>query len=163
FWRSAENLTINNSNRWAVAQAAPFRRINVIGNLDVYPASYGWASGGYISDVKVTGQVASASQQQWYSKNSNFGSWTGAAWNLVFSGVAGAPAPSFPASPSTVLGTTPVSRDVPYLYFANGAYSVFVPSLQTNKSGASWPNTPGSAISMSQFYVVRTTDSAATI
>jgi hypothetical protein len=62
-----------------------------------------------------------------------------------------------------VLSTTPVSRDVPYLYFANGAYSVFVPSLRTNASGTSWPNTPGTSISMSQFYVVKPTDNAAAI
>ncbi|HEY0195694.1 MAG TPA: chitobiase/beta-hexosaminidase C-terminal domain-containing protein, partial [Kofleriaceae bacterium] len=41
FWRSAENLTINGSDRWAVAQAAPFRRIDVRGDLLLYPASYG--------------------------------------------------------------------------------------------------------------------------
>lgn len=167
FWRSAENLSINTNggaNRWAVAQAAPFRRINVIGGLNVYPASFGWASGGYISDARVSGQVASASQQQWYSKDSNFGSWDGAVWNMVFSGVIGAPAASFPASPKTVLGTTPVSRDVPYLYIdSSGNYRAFVPSLRTNASGASWPNTPGTSLPMSQFYVVKAGDTAATI
>ena len=166
FWRSAENLTINTSggaDRWAVAQAAPFRRINVLGGLNVFPASFGWASGGYISDVKVSGVAASASQQQFYSKDSNFGGWTGAVWNMVFSGVSGAPAPSFPANPSTVLGTTPVSRDVPYLYFSGGNYFVFAPSLRTNSSGTSWPNTPGTSIPMSQFYVVKAGDTATTI
>jgi hypothetical protein len=167
FWRSAENLSINTNggaDRWAVAQAAPFRRINVVGGLNVYPTSFGWASGGYISDVKVSGQVASASQQQWYSKDSSFGSWNGAVWNMVFSGVVGAPAPSFPASPKTVLGTTPVSRDVPYLYIdSSGNYRVFVPSLRTNASGASWPNTPGTSLPISQFYVVKAGDTAATI
>jgi hypothetical protein len=167
FWRSTENLTVNTnggSNRWAVAQAAPFRRMNILGGLNVYPASFGWASGGYISDSKVTGQVASASQQQWYSKDSNFGSWDGAVWNMVFSGVSGAPAPSFPASPKTVLGTTPVSRDVPYLYVdASGNYRVFLPNLRTNASGSSWPNTPGTSLPMSQFYVVMPGTSAATI
>ena len=166
FWRSVENLSINTSggsDRWAVAQAAPFRRINVLGGLNVYPASFGWASGGYISDVKVSGVAASASQQQFYSKDSNFGGWTGAVWNMVFSGVSGAPAPSFPANPSTVLGTTPVSRDVPYLYFSGGNYFVFAPSLRTNSSGTSWPNTPGTSIPMSQFYVVKAGDTATTI
>jgi hypothetical protein len=168
FWRSAENLTINTNggaNRWGVAQAAPFRRINVLGGLNLYPASFGWASGGYISDVRTTGLVASASQQQWYSKDSNFGGgWDGAVWNMVFSGVVGAPAPSFPASPKTVLGTTPVSRDVPYLYIdASGNYRVFLPNLRTNASGASWPNTPGTSLPMSQFYVVMPGTSAATI
>ena len=168
FWRSAENLTINTNggaNRWGVAQAAPFRRINVLGGLNLYPASYGWASGGYTSDVRTTGLVASASQQQWYSKDSNYGGgWDGAVWNMVFSGVVGAPAASFPASPKTVLGTTPVSRDVPYLYIdASGNYRVFLPNLRTNASGASWPNTPGTSLPMSQFYVVQPGTSAATI
>ncbi|MDQ1715828.1 MAG: hypothetical protein QOC60_1773, partial [Frankiaceae bacterium] len=167
FWRSAENLSINTNggnDRWAVAQAAPFRRIHVIGNLDLFPASYGWASGGYISDTKVDGVVASSSQQQWYSKDSNFGSWSGSNWNMVFSGVTGAPANTFPSPPMTVLGTSPVSRDVPYLYIdAAGKYRVFVPSLRTNASGSSWPNTPGTSIPMSAFYVAHEGDSAATI
>jgi hypothetical protein len=157
FWRSAENLTINPSSgadRWGVAQAAPLRRIQVNGGLNLFPASYGWASGGYISDVKVTGQASSVEQQQWYSKNSNFGSWSGSVWNMVFSGVTGAPAASFPTPPMTVLATTPVSRDVPYLYWTGSAWNVFVPSLQTNKSGTSWPNTPGTSLPMTQFFVV---------
>ena len=52
---------------------------------------------------------------------------------MVFSGVQGAPAPSFPSPPYTVLPTTPVSREKPYLYVdAGGNYQVFVPSLRTN-------------------------------
>ena len=98
FWRSAENLSINTlggADRWAVAQAAPFRRIHVIGGLNVYPASYGWASGGYIADSKVDGTVESASQQQWYTRDSTLGAWSGSNWNMVFSGVNGAPATNF--------------------------------------------------------------------
>jgi hypothetical protein len=157
FWRSAENLTINPSSgadRWGVAQAAPLRRIQVNGGLNLFPASYGWASGGYISDVKVTGQASSVEQQQWYSKDSNFGSWSGSVWNMVFSGVTGAPAASFPTPPMTVLGTTPVSRDVPYLYWDGSAFRVFLPNLRTNSSGTSWPNTPGTSLPMTQFFVV---------
>jgi hypothetical protein len=172
FWRSAENLAINPSSgtdRWGVAQAAPFRRIDVHGNLDLYPASYGWSSGGYISDTKVSGQVASASQQQWYSKDSNFGSWTGSNWNMVFSGTVGAPAQSFSTGSGnhfTTLDTTPASRDVPYLYItADGKYHVFEPSLRTNARGASWANgsTPGTSVPMSQFYVVKAGDTATTM
>ena len=169
FWRSAENLAINPSagtDRWAVAQAAPFRRVDVHGGLNLFPASYGYASGGYISDTKVSGQVASASQQQWYSKDSNFGSWNGSVWNMVFSGVNGAPAQSFPNPPMTTLATTPISRDVPYLYTtSDGKYRVFLPSLRTNASGPSWANgsTPGTSLPMSQFYVVKSGDTAATI
>src|SRR6202022_1917197 len=119
FWRSAENLAITPSSgndRWAVAQAGPFRRIDVHGGLQLYPASFGFASGGYIADTRVSGQTSSVSQQQWYTRDNNLGSWSGGVWNMVFSGTAGAPANTFPSPPETTLGTTPVSRDVPYLY-----------------------------------------------
>ncbi|WP_035795202.1 chitobiase/beta-hexosaminidase C-terminal domain-containing protein [Kitasatospora mediocidica] len=168
FWRSAENLAINpaGGNRWAVAQAAPFRRIDVHGDLQLYPASYGWASGGYVADTQVTGQASSSSQQQWYTRDSSLGSWNGGVWNMVFSGTTGAPANSFPNPPETTLATTPVSRDVPYLYVdATGAYRVFLPSLRTNASGPSWAggSTPGSSLAMNQFYVVKAGDTASTI
>jgi hypothetical protein len=168
FWRSAENLAINpvGGNRWAVAQAAPFRRIDVHGDLQLYPASYGWASGGYVADTKVSGQAASISQQQWYSRDTNYGSWAGGVWNMVFSGTTGAPATTFPTPPETTLATTPVSRDVPYLYVDGaGKYRVFQPSLRTNASGPSWAggSTPGTSLPMSQFYVVKAGDTSSTI
>jgi hypothetical protein len=169
FWRSAENLAINpssGSDRWAVAQAAPFRRIDVRGNLQLYPASYGFASGGYIADTKVSGQASSVSQQQWYTRDSSLGSWAGGVWNMVFSGTNGAPPTTFPSPPETTLASTPVSRDVPYLYVdSTGRYRVFQPSLRTNASGPSWANgnTPGTSLPMSQFYVVKAGDTATTI
>jgi hypothetical protein len=169
FWRSAENLAINpsaGSDRWAVAQAGPFRRVDVHGGLNLFPASFGFASGGYIADTKVSGQASSVSQQQWYSRDSNFGSWSGSVWNMVFSGVNGAPAQSFPSPPMTTLASTPVSRDVPYLYIdSSGNYHVFEPSLRTNASGPSWASgpTPGTSVPMSQFFVADPSMSAATI
>ncbi|MEV4150146.1 chitobiase/beta-hexosaminidase C-terminal domain-containing protein [Amycolatopsis sp. NPDC049691] len=169
FWRSAENMAVNPSSgndRWAVAQAAPFRRMDIRGGLQLYPASYGYASGGYIADSKVSGQAASVSQQQWYTRDSALGSWNGGVWNMVFSGTSGAPATTFPNPPETTLATTPVSRDVPYLYVdGTGKYRVFLPSLRTNASGPSWANgsTPGTSAPMSQFYVVKSGDTAASI
>ncbi|WP_410630519.1 chitobiase/beta-hexosaminidase C-terminal domain-containing protein [Amycolatopsis sp. cmx-4-83] len=169
FWRSAENMAVNPSGgqeRWAVAQAAPFRRMDVRGGLQLYPASYGFASGGYIADTKVAGQAASVSQQQWYTRDSQLGSWAGGVWNMVFSGTSGAPANTFPNPPETTLATTPVSRDVPYLYVdGSGKYRVFLPSLRTNASGPSWANgsTPGTSAPMSQFYVVKSGDTASSI
>jgi hypothetical protein len=174
FWRSTENLSVNTlggTNRWAVAQAAPFRRMHIIGGLNLFPASYGWASGGYISDSKIDGNAESASQQQWYTKDSTLGSWSGSNWNMVFSGTGGAPATNFNTNPAagpryTTLATTPVSRDVPYLYIDGaGKYRVFLPSLRTNASGPSWAggSTPGTSVSMSTFFVAKPSDSAATI
>jgi hypothetical protein len=169
FWRSAENLAINpssGSDRWAVAQAAPFRRVDVHGNLLLFPASFGFASGGYIADTKVSGQASSVSQQQWYTRDTLLGSWAGGVWNMVFSGTPGAPSNTFPSPPETTLATTPVSRDVPYLFIdSTGKYRVFLPSLRTNASGPSWASgpTPGTSLPMSQFYVVKASDTASTI
>ncbi|MFF0657710.1 hypothetical protein [Micromonospora tulbaghiae] len=114
----------------------------------------------------MTGVVQPYSQQQWYTRDSNVGGYLNAVWNVTNSGVVGAPATSFPNPPYTTLAQTPVSRDVPYLYLdGSGAYQVFVPSTRTNASGASWLGgaTPGTSIPLSQFYVAKPGDSAATI
>jgi hypothetical protein len=168
FWRSVENLAITPSNgtdRWAVAQAAPFRRIHVKGGLNLAPNGYGWASGGYIADSKIDGTVGTYSQQQWYTRDSSVGGWTNSVWNMVFSGVQGAPAQNFSDSTKyTTVGTTPESRDKPYMYLdGSGNYQVFVPSLRTDASGVDWPDTPGSSIPLTQFYVAKPGVSAATI
>lgn len=167
FWRSAENLSVvpvSGVDRWAVSQAAPFRRMDVQGGMTLASPDCGWASGGYIADSRISGTVNPCSQQQWYTRDSNVGGWNNGVWNMVFSGVAGAPATSFPNPPYTTLATTPVSREKPYLYTDSaGNYRVFVPSLRTNASGASWPNTPGTSLALEQFYVAKPGDSAATI
>lgn len=168
FWRSAENLALNpvsGTDRWAVAQAAPFRRMHVKGGLNLAPNGYGWASGGYIADSKIDGTVGPYSQQQWYTRDSSVGGWTNGVWNMVFSGVQGAPAQSFPNPPYTTLDTTPVSREKPFLYLDGNDYKVFVPAKRTNARGTTWgAGAPqGSSIPLSQFYVVKPGATAATI
>ncbi|MFF5235397.1 discoidin domain-containing protein [Dactylosporangium sp. NPDC000521] len=170
FWRSIENLSIvpsnaNGGDRWAVAQAAPMRRVHIRGKLNLAPNGYGWASGGYIADSKIDGSVGPYSQQQWYTRDSSIGSWVNGVWNMVFSGVQGAPANSFPSPPYTVLPTTPVIREKPYLYQSGGAYNVFVPNLRTNAAGTTWSggSTPGTSIPLSSFYVVQPGATAASI
>lgn len=168
FWRSAENLAlvpVNGTNRWAVAQAAPFRRMHVRGGLNLAPAGYGWASGGYIADSRIDGQVGPYSQQQWYTRDSAIGSWLNGVWNMVFSGVEGAPAQTFPNPPYTTLDTTPVSREKPFLYLSGGEYRVFLPEKRTGARGVTWGNgTPrGTSLALSQFYVAKPGDSAATL
>ncbi|MGZ2361350.1 discoidin domain-containing protein, partial [Streptomyces sp. 372A] len=167
FWRSAENLALNpvsGTDRWAVSQAAPFRRMHVKGGLNLAPNGYGWASGGYIADSKIDGQVGPYSQQQWYTRDSSVGSWGNGVWNMTFSGVEGAPAQSFPNPPYTTLQNTPVSREKPFLYLDGNDYKVFVPAKRTNARGVSWSGTPqGESIPLSQFYVVKPGATAATI
>ncbi|MCD0453421.1 discoidin domain-containing protein [Actinocorallia sp. API 0066] len=166
FWRSAENIRVNPSNgtnRWAVSQAAPFRRMHINGGLNLAPSGFGWASGGYIADSKVDGVVAPYSQQQWYTRDSTIGGWLNGVWNMVFSGVVGAPGNSFPEPPYTTLENTPISREKPFLYLDGDDYRVFVPSKRENARGVSWPNTPGSSLPLEDFYVVKPGATAQTI
>ncbi|NEY32279.1 coagulation factor 5/8 type domain-containing protein [Streptomyces sp. PRKS01-65] len=168
FWRGAENLAVNpvnGTNRWAVSQASSFRRMHVKGGLNLAPNGYGWASGGYIADSKIDGQVGNYSQQQWYTRDSAIGGWSNSVWNQVFSGVEGAPANSFPEPRYTTLATTPVSREKPFLYLDGGEYKVFAPAKRTNARGTTWASgTPqGQSVPLSRFYVVKPSATAATI
>jgi hypothetical protein len=168
FWRSAENLAlnpVNGTNRWAVSQAAPFRRMHVKGGLNLAPSGYGWASGGYIADSKIDGMVGPYSQQQWYTRDSSVGGWTNGVWNMTFSGVQGAPATGFPNPPYTTLDTTPVSREKPFLYMDGGQYKVFAPAKRVNARGTSWGDgaPQGESIPLDRFYVVKPGATAATI
>ncbi|MEU2077398.1 discoidin domain-containing protein [Streptomyces sp. NPDC013489] len=168
FWRGAEGLTlnpVNGTDRWAVSQASSFRRMHVKGGLNLAPNGYGWASGGYIADSKVDGQIGNYSQQQWYTRESTIGGWSNSVWNQTFSGVEGAPATSFPEPRYTTLDTTPVSREKPYLYLDGNEYKVFAPAKRVNARGTSWANgaPQGESIPLSQFYVVKPGATAATI
>ncbi|WP_442810055.1 RICIN domain-containing protein [Streptomyces sp. W16] len=157
FWRDAENLSVNptgGTDRWAVSQAAPYRRMHVRGNLALDDG--GWSSGGFISDTKVDGQIQSGTQQQFLTRNSTMGSWSGSNWNMVFVGDQGAPAQSFPTY--TNVASSPTIREKPFLYVDSaGAYQVFVPGLQSNAVGTTWSGkTPaGKSLPIDQFYIVK--------
>ena len=168
FWRSASNMEVTPSGGtevWAVAQAGPFRRMDVQGTLQVAPTAEGYSSGGFISDSIVTGSVISGSEQQWMTRNSIIGSWSGDVWNMVFSGVNGTPAQSFPTPPYTTLATSRSTREEPYIYLnSSGVYDVFVPATLTNSSGTTWTatsNTAGTSVPLSDFYVATPSDTAA--
>jgi hypothetical protein len=162
FWRSAENLEITPtdwSNQWAVSQAAPLRRVHVKGILWLEPGNGGYSSGGYLADSKVDGITINGSQQQWITRNSELGdAWTNGVWNQVFSGVTGAPTADYPTNPYTVLPTSPVTREKPYLYLdAAGAYRVFLPALRHDTAGTSWGagNEQGTSVSLDSFFIAK--------
>jgi len=85
FWRGAENLSVTLPSgviveRYAVSQAAPYRRMHLRGagnQIQLWNGGDGWSSGGLMADTKIDGAVVSGSQQQWFSRNSQFGSWSG--------------------------------------------------------------------------------------
>ncbi|MGG7510272.1 hypothetical protein [Plantibacter sp. YIM 135249] len=186
FWRSLSNMTINpiqqpvgvdalrpfpngvadkHQMRFAVSQAAPLRRMNIEGGLTLFGRVGEFASGGYLANSRVTGTLVSGSQQQWFTRNSEVGTWDGGVWNTVFSGVQGAPATDFAPGNKTTIAETPVSREAPFLYLDGDDYKVFVPSAETNSSGVNWGTSAsdGEAIGIDDFFIAHEGDSAATI
>ncbi len=170
FWRGSENLSVTlpsgQIERWAVSQAVPYRRMHLRGQIQLWNGGDGWSSGGLIADTKIDGLVESGSQQQFLTRNSELGSWSGGNWNMVFVGSTGTPAQSFPNPPETVVAQAPVVREKPFLYIdGTGSYNVFVPALRQNVQGSSWAHgsPAGSSISLSQFYVASPSSGAATI
>jgi hypothetical protein len=169
FWRGVEGFSVTPTGgvmQWAVSQAVPFRRMHVRGDL-VLHQNNGWASGGWVSDSLIDGNVGSGSQQQWISRNSEWGSWTGSNWNMVFVGVPNPPAGEWPAPPYTKVAATPIVREKPFLMIdARGNWSVRVPALRSNSVGVTWHGgqTPGTSIPLSRFYVAHAgADTAATM
>ncbi|MFF8860778.1 RICIN domain-containing protein [Streptomyces sp. NPDC015139] len=167
FWRGAENLSVtprNGADRWAVSQAAAYRRMHLRGNLALDDG--GWSSGGYLADSRIDGKVDSGSQQQWLTRNSQLGGWTGSNWNMVFVGSQGVPGTSFPNPPHTTVAQSPVTREKPFLYVDGaGKYQVFVPSTRTDSTATSWAggNPAGTSLPLSRFYVVKPGATAAQI
>lgn len=176
FWRTLSNLSLNinalgqdpcraSANFWAVSQAVSMRRLDIAGGnlslMDYCTAGPQFASGGFIADSRLP-FVINGSQQQWLTRNSEIGGWSNAVWNQVFAGVVGAPDEAgFPNPPYTTLGTTPVSREKPYLFVdGQGNYGVRVPSAQSNASGVSWADgmTAGRTLPLRDFFIARPSD-----
>ena len=161
FWRSCENLTVIPPSatpiNWAVSQGTSFRRMHIRGNVNLWDG--GWSSGGFMADSKIDGQVNSGTQQQWFSRNDDWGSWTGANWNMTFVGVVNPPTGAWPKPPYTVVEKTPRLREKPFLFLdREGRYAVMVPALETGGTiGTSWSgrSTPGVPVALDQFHLAR--------
>ena len=173
FWCGIDNMTVNSDVQWSVSQATSFRRMKVNGNLTLHDTGKTpWASGGFISDTVVSGNIDGSIQQQWFTRNSSWNKWSGCDINMVYSGCTGGFADKTYAWPErrvTVLETTNVMREKPYLVFDDGYY-VCRPALQRNSSGVSWSENGESLndydeyISLDKFYVARSDrDNAKTI
>jgi hypothetical protein len=187
FWRSLSNLTLNvdlpssppsyapaivdpfgtgctnSAEMWSASQAAPIRRAIVNGSIvfQDYCANNNFASGGFIADSKVSGTLEFNGNQQYMVRNSAIGGAAGCPqglWNMVYSGVTGAPAPVFTGQceQNTVLSASPVTEEEPFLFTdSSGNYNVFVPAVQQNSSGPSWASgqEAGTSLPLSKFFV----------
>jgi hypothetical protein len=167
FWRAMQGFSVtptggdtDGTMKWAVSQAAPFRRMHVKGSM-VLNQKHGWSSGGWMSDTAVDGEVNSGTQQQWISRNVEWGSWKGANWNMVFVGANKLPEGNWPQPPYTKIERTPVVRERPFLFInKKGNYAVRVPKLQQNSVGVTWHDgqTQGRTIPLTKFYVAKPGD-----
>jgi Malectin domain len=171
FWRSMENMTFNpnpdtwQGAPWGVSQGAALRRLQINGSLGLATPTCGYASGGFLADSRITGNV-NICGQQWFTRNSVIGSWTGTGFNMVFSGVEGAPLSDYLNNAFVVLPTSPISREKPFLYVdKRGAYRVFVPAARKSSSGVSWSERSGQGYSLSidAFFIAQPSTSLADI
>eukprot|EP00493_Phyllostaurus_siculus_P026083 UN26428 len=104
FWRSVENIKIASSVTYAVSQASPMREVTIQGDLRLFDGN-GWSSGGFLADSTVTGSIYSGSQQQFFTRNTEFRSYPNGNWNMVFAGC--------PSAGSSVCGKKTVVSTVP--------------------------------------------------
>jgi len=187
FWRSLSNLTLNvnlpssppayappvvdafgagctnTAEMWSASQAAPIRRAIINGSVvfQDYCSNNNFASGGFIADSKVSRNLNFFGNQQFLVRNSAIGGAVGCPnglWNMVYSGVQGAPAPVFTGQcqQNTVLPASPVTEEEPFLFTdSSGNYSVFVPAVQHGSSGPSWAggHEAGTTVPLSKFFV----------
>jgi hypothetical protein len=197
FWRSLSNLTLNvdlpssppayappvqdpfgagctnTAEMWSASQAAPIRRAIINGSVvfQDYCANNNFASGGFIADSKVSGKLEFNGNQQYMVRNSAIGGAVGCPnglWNMVYSGVQGAPAPVFTGQcqQNTVLSASPVTEEEPFLYTDSGGnFRVFVPAVQHGSSGPSWAggSEAGTSLPLSRFLVASPSTSVGTI
>ena len=159
FWRSIENIEMQSDTVWAVSQATGMRRVQVDGNLTLHD-DYGWASGGFLADSKVTGLVDSGTQQQWLSRNNSYSSWTGQNWNIVMLGddPSGVPGKTWPEASYTAVEKTPVIREKPFLvYDKKEGFGVFVPEWKKDSMSFAWEGDApeGKVLPLSDFYVAK--------
>lgn len=189
FYRSLTNLTIDpiepgnapHTMNWVTSQTAPFRRVQIEGNLDLegQPATSP-AFGSHFINTKITGNVfvgdgrntaagpGTWSQGMYFLRNCELGgAWNGFGGLFVFCGVEGAPQNSFgpetaerPSGDAVTLETTPLTREAPFLYLDRDELRVFVPGAASNTRGIDWAvdERSGTSLPLHRFFIARPSD-----
>ena len=182
---------------WSVSQATPVRSMIINGNLNfqAYCSQTGYggndfASGSYVANSVINGQLAWSGNQQGIARNSDYQSAAGYVWNYVYSGDGCPPGYTPPAgtacSPNqdafgskpagtegvigvnqvTALPQSPATEEKPFLYTdSSGKFNVFVPSVQQNSSGPNFlsGSEAGSSRPLSSFFVANPSTPVAAI
>eukprot|EP01079_Euglenida_sp_SAG-EU17-18_P006715 gene6715-162_t len=130
----------------------------------------GEASGGYMANMNVGvngGHVKPGSQQQFFARDSTIVAWEGGVWNMVFSGVKGAPAShcsDVPNNPYTTVPQTPAVAEKPYITVDNsGKFYLQVPPLKQSSSGFNFDTTGTTSVGFENVYVTSLSDTASII
>lgn len=190
FWRSAENFETHadyawweqspGGMMWATSQATPLRRIIVKNSLILFQYVKGnilanFASGGFIANLLVNGQIQSGSQQQYFARNceaegkGNSQGWDGGVWNNVFVGSKGFPSNNCgrranQLDPPTVnVASTPIAAEKPYIVTeADGKFSLVIPPVSAETSGIDHVVLDAHHVPFEQVYVADSAKDTAT-
>ena len=151
FWRTCENMTVNPKDKngknimvYAVSQASSLRSVIINGDLHLGDMTednrqMGFASGGFMSNCTIKGQLNMGSQQQFICRNTEYLTFPTALWNQVLVGCKSGDEGRTPynncintkdvpfsaedkikISNVTVEETTPTVAEKPYLAITNG-------------------------------------------
>ena len=191
FWRSVSNLTLNevlnayppgppayappvvdpytkyctySEEAWSVSQGSPMRSMIINGSVvfqDYCSGRKDFASGGYLANDLVNGDLNFYGNQQFMVRNSQIAGANGCPnglWNNVFSGVQGAPSAVFTGAcqQNTVVRTNRVTEERPFLYTDSGGnWNVFVPAVQHDTSGPNFLSgtEAGATVAIQHFFV----------
>lgn len=153
FWRSVENIEISSSVTYAVSQASPMRGVTIQGDLRLSEGD-GWSSGGFLADSTIHGNIYSGSQQQFFTRNTEFRSYPNGNWNMVFAGCPSAG--SSTCGKKTVVSTVPIVAKKPYITKEDGRYKMIIPSVERDSLGRN--KDEGQTVDFSYVYVANSGD-----
>ena len=155
FWRGVEGFSVTPTEgtmQWAVSQAVPFRRMHILGNIVLHQKG-GWASGGWMSDSLIDGNVGAGPAAAVDLPQQRMGQLDRRQLEHGLRRHPASPEGEWPQPPYTKVDKTPIVREKPFLEVdAKGNWSVRVPALRTNSAGITWHggSTPGRSIPLSR-------------
>ena len=158
---------------WATSQGCALRRIHFAKNLGLYQymppySEAGYASGGFMANCRVEGNVTGGSQQQYFTRSCEMNGFQGNVWNFVFVGNTAKGIDSHCSNaggrPYVTVNQTPLIAEKPFISIdANGKYSISVPALRTDSTGVDWDLPLERSVPFENVFVANASSTAADI